>query len=173
MRSLLASLLLAFPLLLTACPGSVETVSEPGFLERTSFELPTDGAANDNGPIGPFCCTGHTITVTTTDGYPAGYAYFYSWKGQAYNTGTGSIAPDVSIEIAGLADVHDPASKLVKSEVDFTAAEMEVGAQKTASAGQLAYTVTIETVTLVPESEGDPYFDMGSLAVRIDVAVAP
>jgi hypothetical protein len=174
MRSLLASLLLAFPLLLTACPGSVETSAEPGFLERTWFELPQDGAANANGTIGPYCCTGHTATVMTTAGYPAGYVYFFSWKGDAYNVGDTAFASDVQVNIAGLADVHDAQSTLVQSEVDFTAAEMEVGAQKVGIAGQLEYTVSIEVVTLEPIlGDGTPFFDMSTLVVRVDVAVVP
>jgi hypothetical protein len=171
MRPILASLLLLAPLtLLTACPGSVEIDAEPGLLERTSFELPADGTPNENGFIGPFCCTGVTAIVETTAGYQAGYAYFYGWKGQAYGNTTKSFAPDVSIRVAGLADVHDAGSALIQGEIDFTADEMEVSAQKSSRAGQLEFTVTIEDVTLVSES-GATYFDMGSLAMKLDVAV--
>jgi len=173
MRRLRAFPLLVFPLLLAACPSSVETTSEPGLLERTSFELPTDGADNNNGSIGPFCCTGHTVTVEATAGYPAGYVYFYGWKGQAYTSGASSFAPDVAIRIAGLADVHDPKSTMVESEIDFTADEMDIGAQKSGEAGQLEYTVTIDAVDLAPASGGVAYFDMGSLVVHVDVAVVP
>lgn len=173
MQRLFTFLVLAFPLLLTACPGSVATTPVPGLLERTSFELPADGAPNDNAYIGPFCCTGHTVTVQATAGYPAGYVYFYTWKGQAYTNGTKSFAPDVSIEIAGLADVHDAKSPMVESEIDFTTSEMAIGAQKSGKAGQLEYTLTIDAVDLVPWSDSTEYFDMGSLVVHVDVAVAP
>jgi hypothetical protein len=160
-------------LLLAGCLGSGEAVFETSPLERASFVLPADGTPNDNGSIGPFCCTGVTAVVESNAGAAVGYAYFYSWKGQAYQvTPTTSVAPDASILIAGLADIEDPRSPLVKGEIDFTAAEMEVGASKSATIGQLHFTATIEAVT-VTEHYGPPYFDMDSLAVRIDVGVTP
>jgi hypothetical protein len=95
------------------------------------------------------------------------------WKGQAYQvTPTTAVAPDVSIQLAGLADIEDPESMLVKSEIAFTAAEMEVGASKSATIGQLHFTVTIDAVA-VSKHFGPPLFDMESLAVRLDVGVTP
>jgi hypothetical protein len=38
--------------------------------------------------------------VRSTDGDPAGYICFYSWKGQAYSVEGGSIVPDVSVLVS-------------------------------------------------------------------------
>ncbi len=162
-------LTLGILLCLPGCPGSV--VVDTSSLKQSSFELPSGGTPNDNAAIGPFCCTGTTATVVSNSGDDVGYVYFYAWKGQTYNTGPdSSIAPDAEIEIAGLADVHDPQSTLEKGEIDFLASEMEEGASKSATVGELSYTVTIEHVEM-KSGPGGSYFDMSSLAVRVDVGV--
>ena len=164
--------------LLPGCPSSVETEPSPsplqhhedGFLVPSTFHLPEDGTPNDNGSIGPFCCTGVTATVQTTDGYAAGYVYFFSWVGPAITDGKTSFAPDVTIRLAGLANAHDPASALEIGEISWTADEMKILEVKSAQVGQLQFTVTIEQVSFVSSSEGD-LFNMGSLKVRVDVTV--
>jgi hypothetical protein len=158
---------------LAACGGNVAVDPSDSFLVPTSFELPSEGVRNHNAPIGPFCCTGTTATVGTTEGYAAGYAYFFTVKGQAWQvTPDTSYAPDVGILIAGLADVHNPQSPLVKGEIDFQASDLQVGAARSATVGQLTYTVTIEHVDLMPV-EGVLSFDMQTLAVRLYVADQP
>ena len=174
-RFLLALALLA---LLPGCPSSVETEPQPqppqhyedGFLQPPTFHLPKDGTPNDSGTIGPFCCDGVTAVVKTTEGYTAGYAYFFYVKGQPFNSGDTSFAPDVRIALAGLTDAHDPNSSLVTGEIDWDADEMKLIKVKSARVGQLDYTVTIEQVTLSSSSEGD-VFDMLTFAVRVDVTV--
>lgn len=49
---------------------------------------------------------------------------------------------------------------------------MKIGAVKSAKAGGVEFTVTIEDVELSALPSGT-YFDMQTLAVRIDVATAP
>jgi hypothetical protein len=177
---MLARLLLVLSLLtlLPGCPSSVETEPQPqpqqhddGFLLPSSFHLPEEGTPNNNASIGPFCCTGVTATVQTTAGYAAGYVYFFGWEGQAFTNGETSFAPDVKILLAGLADAHDPQSNLLTGEIDWDAGEMKLVPVKTARVGQLEFTVTIEEVKIVSSSDGD-FFDMSTLAVRVDVAVA-
>lgn len=86
--------------------------------QKSSFVLPADGVRNDNKMIGPFCCTGRTITVQDRRGRPVGYVYFFAWEGQAYNVGpAASIFPSVKVLLAGLQDLSDPASPLVESSV--------------------------------------------------------
>jgi hypothetical protein len=176
---MLYKLLLAFSLLtlLPGCPSSVETEPQPqpqqhddGFLQPSSFHLPEEGTPNDNGPIGPFCCTGVTAIVQTTGGYAAGYVYFFDWEGQAVTDGHTSFAPDVKILLAGLVDAHDPQSGLMTDEIVWDAAEMKLVPAKSARVGQLQFTVTIERVNFVSLSESE-LFDMGTFAVRADVAL--
>ncbi len=176
--SMLYKLLLAFSLLalLPGCPSSVETEPQPqpqehddGFLQPSSFHLPEEGTPNNNGTIGPFCCTGVTAIVQTTEGYAAGYAYFFDWEGQAFTSGETSFAPDVKILLAGLTDAHDPQSSLVTGEVVWDAGEMKFVPTKSARVGQLEFTVTIERVTF--SSPDEEFFDMTTFAVRVDVAV--
>lgn len=175
-RLFLAAAIIA---LLPGCPSSIET-SEQGppehvpdpFLQKSSFHLPSDGTPNNNGYIGPFCCTGVSAVVETTAGYPAGYAYFFAWQGQAFNGDDTSYAPDAKILIAGLADPHDPKSALVQSEIPWSATDMKIGAVKSAKAGGVEFTVTIEDVDLSSQPSGT-YFDMQTLAVKIDVDTAP
>ena len=135
-----------------------------------SFVLPQDGTPNNNGFIGPFCCTGRTVTVHR-DGVPLGYIYFYSWEGQAYNVGPDhSVAPDLQILLSGLREVADPTSPQDQSAVSFLARELVPGTTRTAQAGGLYFTVTVLEVTLEALDQ-TPYFDMGAISVRIDVSL--
>lgn len=136
---------------------------------RWSFEMPGDGTRNDNGYVGPFCCTGETAVVKSDDGSELGYAYFYGWKGQAYLTSADtSAAPDLAILVAGLDDLDTPSATIEKSEVAFTADELIAGHSRSTQAGALVFTVTIEHAELQTGPSGT-MFDMGSLEVRIDV----
>jgi hypothetical protein len=48
----------------------------------------------------------------------------------------------------------------------------ELHARRSATAGQLSFTATIEQVSTITESDG-AYFDMDTLSVGLDVAVVP
>ncbi len=138
---------------------------------RWSFELPSEGTPNNNAHIGPFCCTGVTAVVKSDSGYDIGWGYFYDWKGQAYLTGPdSSAAPDVDILVAGFTDLEDPVSPIEESDIAFTADELIAGSSRSTQAGALVFTVTVEHAEL-DTGPGGTVFDMGSLAVRLDVDV--
>lgn len=177
--------LVPFLVILSGCGNVVVDAPEPGtgtttlpepeddpFLKKSSFHLPTEGTPNDNKAIGPFCCTGTTAVVEAKDGYPVGYVYFYTWEGQAYTNGDTSFAPDVSIQVAGLEDAHDAQSKLIKSQIAWKASEMTVGSARSEQAGDVIFTANIEHVDTHGDSSGTTYFDMSTLAVRVDISVA-
>jgi hypothetical protein len=154
-------------LLLTSIVMMYETtpsISSPR-LDRTRFYLPGDGIRNNNQRIGPFCCTGETAIVYTNRGYPAGYVYFFGWVGQSYNVGDTSIAPDIQILVSGLANLSKPTSQQLQNVISFRASEMRPGVSRSARAGSLYYTVTIERAKI---RDGN-FFDMGSVAIRVDV----
>ncbi|MGK3990177.1 hypothetical protein WME99_44445 [Sorangium sp. So ce136] len=138
---------------------------------RWSFELPSEGTPNDNGAIGPFCCTGVTAVVKSDDGRELGFGYFYDLKGQAYLSGEdSSSAPDFAVRVAGLSDLEADAApvELETGEIAFTAGELVSGLSRSAQVGALVFTATIEHVEVDEWSVG-PMFDMGSLTVRLDV----
>lgn len=141
-------------------------------LRQASFHLPIDGKPNNNGFIGPFCCTGRTATVSTTDGRPVGYVYFFGWRGQAFSVGSTSFAPDLEILISGLTDLSDINSSMQKSSIVFPGSTMHPGASNSAKVGALNYSVTIEQVNTM-ELRGQIHFDMGTIAIRVDVSIVP
>ncbi len=135
-------------------------------LTKITFHLPDDGIPNNNGYIGPFCCTGRTATVITTDGRAVGYIYFYSWSGQAFNAGNTFYAPTAQILISGLTDLADSNSKMEKSSVEFFA-DNRAESRKSARAGALTFTITLEKAETLVRG-GQTYFDMPSIAVSVD-----
>lgn len=176
MRFAMTLFMIAWVGLLSGC-ANVIVDEDPGVdpvklgesKSRWSFELPGDGTPNDNGHVGPFCCTGETAVVKSDDGSEIGYGYFYSWKGQAYFTGPDSSgAPDVSILVAGRQDLATAWSPLEQGEIDFMADELVAGSSRSTQAGGLLFTVIVEHAELQPGPKGT-VFDMGSLAVRLDV----
>jgi hypothetical protein len=155
----------------SVAPTPTPCLTQSCLFRQFSFNLPADGRSNNNGYIGPFCCTGSTATVLNLNGDPVGYIYFFSWNGQAYNYGNTSIAPDLKILVSGLSNFSDTNSAQVQSSVDIQASEMQVGASRSTTAGSLAFTVTITNFTAVTYN-GQPYYDMGTITVRVDVSLA-
>jgi len=149
--------------------GRIDTDSVQ--LQRYSFRFPEEAQPNNNGSIGPFCCTGRTVTVRREDGGPVGYAYFFGWKGQAYRTSPDSSkAPDIQILVSGLANLADLNSESRGNAICFSAQEMSPGASRSARAGALEFKITILEAT---QLNGGKYFDMGSVAAQLDVSVPP
>ena len=135
-----------------------------------SFRLPDDAQPNNNGTIGPFCCTGRTVTITRYDGVPVGYAYFYGWNGQAYMCGGRSVAPSIEILVSALSNLTDPNSESRQGSISFLAKEMSPGASRSARVGALEFKVTILQAKQV-NFRGGTYFDMGSVAARLDASI--
>ena len=116
--------------------GAGRIVTDRVQLQRYSFRFREEAQPNSNGSIGPFCCTGRTVTVRREDGGPVGYAYFFGWKGQAYKTSPNSSkAPDIQILVSGLANLADLNSESRGNAICFSAQEMSPGASRSARAG--------------------------------------
>jgi len=136
-------------------------------LRQTYFFFPGSGERNNNHSIGPFCCTGETATITSGDGQPLGYIYFFGWKGQAYNLKDTSAAPSVEILVSGLADLSNPCSPMKQASLVFQPGET----RKTVRAGGLSFEVSIEAQSLLLNNKR--YFDMSSVHAAADVSPAP
>jgi hypothetical protein len=139
-------------------------------LRWESFRLPDDAQPNNNGNIGPFCCTGRTVTITGYDGVPVGYAYFYGWNGQAYMCGGRSVAPSIAILVSALSNLTDPKSESKQGSVSFLAKEMSPGTSRSARVGALEFKVTILQAKQV-SFRGGTYFEMGSVVAQLDVSI--
>jgi hypothetical protein len=140
-------------------------------LAKSSFLLPDDGIRMNNAKVGPFCCTGNVVIVRSPDGDPIGYIYFYSWKGQAYNVEGGSIVPDISVLVSGPATLGNSGTDQLTSHIEFKAAHLEPQSNWT-QAGLLQYRATVLDFKLERGPLWKPYFDMGSLKIRVDVRPA-
>jgi hypothetical protein len=144
----------------------------PVVLQKTFFSLPEEGVPNNNGSIGPFCCTGRTATVYTTGNSPIGYVYFYDFPGGGLMLSKErSVAANLSILISGITDLTNINSPSQQSSIDFAAGEMQVGVSRSARAGALNYIATITRVDIVPINN-QPYYDMQTIEVRMDVSLA-
>jgi hypothetical protein len=163
----------AFVLLAAASCGGNVGGTPPGSMEQpiASVSFPADGVPNDNGYVGPFCCTGRTAIFKDASGTTLGYSYFYDFADGRLLADDSSVASSLGILIAGRSDLDDGSSPLVMGRVDFEAAELEVGARKTVIVGALELEVVVELVDIV-ELDGQPYFAMSTLAVRVDVRSA-
>lgn len=148
-----------------ACGGNVER----GLNEEPSlaaFTFPADGVDNDNGYVGPFCCTGRTAVVEDAEGAPLGYAYFFGFDGGRIIHDQRSVASTLSILVAGRASLADAASPLVTGQVDFSESDLATGTTRSSVAGALEFEVHLDHVDRV-ESAGLSYFDMGTVAVSV------
>jgi hypothetical protein len=180
MRSTFAALSL-LALAAAACGGASQAPpgggspndAAPSLIANPSIALPADATPNDNGPIGPFCCTGSTATVRSPDGQALGYVYFFNFPGGGFQTSpTTSYAATLGVMISGVQNINDPSSPQVQSEVDFSGASLSQGASRSAQAGALLYLVTITHVD-VEAINGESCFNMGTITAEVEVSVAP
>jgi hypothetical protein len=158
-----------------ASPSASSPAQQPAVqgisLAKSSFLLPDDGIAMNNAQVGPFCCTGNVVIVRNADGNPAGYIYFYSWKGQAYNVAGGSIVPDFAVLVSGPALSGDTGSDQQKGQIEFQADQLNPQSSWI-QAGLLQYRATVLDFKLERGPLFKPYFKMDSLKVRVDVRPA-
>ena len=140
-------------------------------LSRTTFVLPGDGTKNNNQSIGPFCCTGETVTVRSTTGSALGYVYFYDFDGGYNVAGNQSATKTIKILVSGPADLAAPDASQVKDQVAFAAASTHVGSSGTVVVGHLRYRFTV-TQAQPYAGLGFPAILMDGFGVSMDVALA-
>ncbi|GAA3894745.1 hypothetical protein GCM10022276_12340 [Sphingomonas limnosediminicola] len=131
-------------------------------VQNRTVEFPGGGTKNNNGVIGPFCCTGETAIIHDTEGKPAGYIYFYDFSGGRILDPSHSVASTVSILVSNGADPSTfPAAR-------FAAETWAPGATATVVVAPITYEIGIEpdVVTI----DGHKYFNMQSLKARVRVS---
>lgn len=162
----------SFVIAATGCGGQVEgTSSDPNAAPPiATFSFPEDGEPNNNGYVGPFCCTGQTAIFKDDLGAPIGYAYFYSFDGGINLGEQQSAAKVLQILVAGRTKLDDP-NDFYTSEVAFDADELQAGATKSTTAGALVFDVVIDHADLLVRSE-QTYFDMATIATRVSARYA-
>ena len=155
-------------LAVASCGGKVEGTPSDVNAEPplASFVFPADGVPNDNGWVGPFCCTGQTGVVNDANGTAIGYSYFYSFDDGLNLSDQQSVASLLSILVAGRSNLSDARSPLVMSQIDFATGELEVGATKSIVVGALEFEVVIDHVDIVVV-QGQSYFDMATIGASV------
>ena len=146
-------------LALSGCGGRVErSSSEPrdSGLSQSMFQFPADG---QTGQVGPFCCSGRTVTVRARDGAVLGYAYFYDF-GPAYNQGDTSYSTSFAILVAD--------AEGNERRIEFEAKDVYRSDTGSAQVGELVFVVMVTHVDL-KSSPDQRVFDMGTLTVELSV----
>jgi PKD repeat protein len=134
-----------------------------------SFIFPGGGQDNNNRTIGDFCCTGETFTVFNQNNVPLGYAYYFNWRGQAYNLSNSSIAPNFEVLVSGTNDLKGVNARTTAS-VFFDQDDCVVGKIKRVRVGNLEYTVKILAITYPTGTVyANTHFWMDSLRVEVTV----
>ncbi len=157
----------------TSSANTGNSAADAGTLVQSNFDFPVDGTT---GIVGPFCCTGKTVTITARDGETLGYAYFYDWKGSAYNVGSTSYATDFDVLVAAKEMGTQDAAAVLKGDLDFDAHQLKTGMSKSVEVGDLLFTVGVTHVDVkndIPGLQGAPYLDMGTLRVHLSVETVP
>lgn len=151
--------------------GSVDAAAQQRQPQQLSFDLPADGAPNNNRAIGPFCCTGNTATIFDQFGAPLGYVYAYGFEG-GINVDRAGYAERMGVLISGAADLASTASAQARNEIISNAADLAPGRVAYGSAGGLYFTVAVlsSDIRLIDRRN---YVDINSLRVRVDVSTVP
>jgi hypothetical protein len=147
----------------------IQTVALIG---KTRFQLPEDAKPNNNGDIGPFCCTGHTLEVPSKSYGNVAYAHFFFWETQAYIIGDTSYVRDATINVAGMVDPKNYVTALDQDALHFTAEELASCVSHTVRAGAFVFTVQPRHVDVWRSPvclNGDLGFDMQTLTLTLDL----
>ena len=157
--------LLAIPLLDAPVTAQIS-------LDREYFALPADAEPNNNGDIGPFCCTGRTAIVRASDGHPVAYVYYYDFPGGGLTVGNTSYASELALLVSAAIDPADPTSAHEQARIAFRADEMRYGFSRTVRCGGLYFTGTIGRVSL-ERIDGQIRYDMQAVPMRVVVSTEP
>jgi hypothetical protein len=158
---------------LTACAAILVCACSASHGPKSSDRAHTWTFENDdfapslNDFVGPFCCTGDTLTIEADGAGNLGYLYAYVWNTVAFNDEQTSFVQDMRILLSGATDLADLDNQ-VMSWVRFRADRDGPGAVQRATVGLLRYEVTLNDVTTQRFNEV-PYFDMSSTDFTVKV----
>lgn len=145
------------------------TTPETTCLQTTKIKLPDDAVSNNNKAIGPFCCTGKTMTIRDRENNPIGYVYFYSFP-SGNIIGDSSYAPSADIYISA-APTYGSNDPQIQSNVSFTVDDMEQGKVKTVSVGALTYTLKITHADILIQGK-TKLFNMNTLRAEAVISLS-
>ena len=151
---------------------NINTAQNDVVLEKSSYKLSEDGIRLQNSSLGPFCCTGSGIVIRTDVGDPIGYAYFFTWDGQAkIIDNIRSIVPDQDVLVSGAANLDDLlGSNQIEGRIEFDAQNPSI-TSGWIRVGVLEYRAVLIDFDL-DRLDDKPYFKMGSLDIRLNVRLA-
>ena len=152
----------AFAMLAAVLPLDAAAAQWPEGAPLT-YRFPGGGVRNANRQIGPFCCTGETVTIADIFGEPVGYIYFFDFAGGRNVGPNRSTATSVGI----LLSYVPPGRAPVVSRVSFDAAGWRPGTTRTLRVGDMTFVVAIHAA--IDTSAGDSAFDMQSLRATVRV----
>lgn len=133
---------------------------------RSRFKYPDDAERNGNRHIGPFCCTGETLTIRGKNNTKLGYVYFFGWGGQAYNTNKGAVFPSMEILVAGVRGEQD--GSLHKTRILIPASEDSLKKRFHVKVGCVSYVFSDVKAKLTPY-KNTLYFSGFPKSINIDV----
>lgn len=156
-----------FPLVLLASSASAQVALQP-----SRFFFPKDGQPNNNGYVGPFCCTGRTAVVRTVDGYPVAYVYFHEFPGGGIVVGGASFATTLTLPISAAIDPSNPNSPHQLGKITFRADEMRFKLSRSATVGGFSFTAWLGKA---PRRflDGQWRYALGTVGVWLQVSSLP
>ncbi|MBI2764466.1 MAG: hypothetical protein HYX53_00995 [Chloroflexi bacterium] len=132
-------------------------------LARTSFSLPGDATPNGGGFIGPFRGDRRTLVITATDGATVGYAYFFSYSGDAFDAAGDTLYPNLRVLL-------NDANSTATGAITISAGEFATGMSRSGSIGRLDFTLTI-TGGSTAELNGQTYIAGNSVGAALSVSL--
>ena len=141
--------------------GVQDLTLSPAFFSSRAPVSPTPTSQSD-----PFAARDARSTITNPYGRAVGYAYFFNWRGQAYNVDDTSAFPDFHVMVSG----SDDSANQAKSSLEFLAEDAHPGATRQTRAGRLYYRATIARAQFI-DVGGKPHIDGNALAVSVQASL--
>lgn len=148
----------------------ITSLTQAAQLPQNVYLLPDDGQPKNNHPIGPFCCTGSTVTVVDADGNPVGYIYYADFD-ESHTIGGTTCAKRFTILVSARAQMSDPYGPQERSRIDFIADRMKSGATGRTRAGSFIFTAVLQRATLrrLNIGRGGLFYELGTPKVTVMV----
>lgn len=142
-------------------------------LEYQKYNVLKDAVSNQSRTIGPYCCTGKTLTIKSKNTDPIGYIHTFSWQGKSYKTQNGKAYSKLEILVSGIERADNPQPEIVQSSLLISADQVSSKQLYKVTVGCVSYHFYDLKVKVISDKNGkNSYFNGFPSDLKVDVSIA-
>ncbi|MCK5726497.1 MAG: hypothetical protein KAH22_06715 [Thiotrichaceae bacterium] len=131
--------------------------------KKTQYNLMKSAVSNHNRQIGPYCCSGKTLTIKNQDNEPIGYIHLAK-KSKAY--------PKLEVLVSGISSTLQPQPEIINSKL-IIAADKAHKKEYTVNVGCVSYLFHHLKANFTTDKSQQVYFTGLPSHLMVDVKIKP